>query len=69
MDLEYDPKEGFEFVKIYEALPDILGPQNAKKVTVQTCFLTLLHLANERDLKFCEQPESGDFTIFQEKVQ
>lgn len=63
-------KCGYRFGSIVEMLPDIVGESNSRKVSVQTCFVTMLHLANEKILKFYQKKEEGnDFFIERERVR
>lgn len=51
------------FGSIFSQMPEIVGEANSKKVSVQTCFVTLLHLANEKILKFTPVNSNKDFLI------
>ena len=63
-------KNGYHFGSIVEMLPEIVGESNSRKVSVQTCFVTMLHLANEKILKFSQKNEDGtDFFIEKERVR
>ena len=63
-------KCGYRFGSIVEMLPDIVGESNSRKVTVQTCFVTMLHLANEKVLRFSQKnEEESDFFIERERVR
>ena len=63
-------KSGYRFGSIVEMLPDIVGESASRKVTVQTCFVTMLHLANEKVLRFSQKnEEESDFFIERERVR
>ena len=49
------------FTEIYENLPDLMGLPKGKNLSVHSCFVTVLHLANEKGLKFLKYGE--DFLI------
>ena len=53
-----------DFQKIYKALPELVGREGS--ISVQTCFLTLLHLANEQKLKFVSIEDGLNFQVFKE---
>ena len=62
-------KHGYTFGSIIQMLPDIVGETNSRKVSIQTCFVTMLHLANEKILRFSEmKEEQTDFFIEKEKI-
>ena len=66
--IEENKRCGYTFGSIIGMLPDIVGENNSKKVSIQTCFVTLLHLANEKILKFTSMDkENRDFFIEKEK--
>lgn len=51
------------FSDVYDKLPELIGMQNRNRVSLQTCFVTILHLANEKTLRFERTEEEGDFFI------
>ncbi|CAK74277.1 unnamed protein product (macronuclear) [Paramecium tetraurelia] len=58
---------GLEFNEINKILPKILKiPQSKGRVSIQTCFVTMLHLANEQGLKFIQSDTENDFVIQRE---
>ncbi|CAD8068697.1 unnamed protein product [Paramecium primaurelia] len=58
---------GLEFNEINKILPKILKiPQSKGRVSIQTCFVTMLHLANEQGLKFIQNDTENDFVIQRE---
>ena len=69
MNIEDDGPHGYSFGSIVNMLPEIVGESDSKKVTVQTCFVTILHLANEKILKLNTlHNQKNDFLIEMEKV-
>lgn len=57
-------KRNLQFHQIQTALPEIL--QTNGKVSIQTCFVTLLHLANEEGLRLMGNIDEDDFTVSKE---
>ncbi|CAD8098843.1 unnamed protein product [Paramecium sonneborni] len=58
---------GLEFNEINKILPNILKiPVSKGRVSIQTCFVTMLHLANEQGLKFIQNETENDFVIQRE---
>ena len=62
-------KYGYTFGSIMEMLPDIVGEANSRKVSLQTCFVTMLHLANEKILRLSPLDEEKDFFIEKDKTK
>lgn len=61
-------KTGLAFSTVTADLPKILQiPESKMKVSIQTCFVTLLHLANEENLKFLGFRDEQDFEIQKEQ--
>ncbi|CAD8092268.1 unnamed protein product [Paramecium sonneborni] len=59
--------QGLEFNQINQILPEILKmPTSKGRVSIQTCFVTMLHLANEQSLKFIQNNDENDFVIQRE---
>ncbi|KAL4482458.1 hypothetical protein ABPG72_001434 [Tetrahymena utriculariae] len=56
-------EEEIHFSDVYDQLPDLIGLQNRSRVSLQTCFVTILHLANEKTLRFERTQREGDFKI------
>jgi condensin complex subunit 2 len=50
------------FSKIYAALEGLMEKIKHRKISMQSCFLTILHLANEKNLTLKSQKD--DFLIF-----
>ncbi|CAK81641.1 unnamed protein product (macronuclear) [Paramecium tetraurelia] len=62
--------QGLEFNQINQILPEILKmPTNKGRVSIQTCFVTMLHLANEQGLKFIQNNDENDFVIQREATK
>ncbi|CAD8170330.1 unnamed protein product [Paramecium pentaurelia] len=62
--------QGLEFNQINQILPEILKmPTNKGRVSIQTCFVTMLHLANEQGLKFIQNNDENDFVIQREAIK
>ena len=60
-----DEEEPLAFSTVCEDVPDMIQGQKVK-VSVQSTFLTLLHLANEKGLRLVEEEGQDDFRIFKE---
>jgi len=56
--------EGMTFADICKQLPSFVGDQQNKNISVHSCFVTILHLANEKGLRFKKDPNG--FNIFKE---
>jgi len=52
------------FTDICENVTDIMGLGKPKSLSIHSCFVTVLHLANEKGLRFCKEGE--DFLIYKE---
>ena len=51
---------------VCEDLTNNILPQKQKGVSVHSCFVTMLHLANEKGLRFSKDEEN--FLIFKENA-
>jgi len=58
--------EGISFSDVCDRIPTIFGITKQANVSVHSCFVTLLHLANEKGLRLVKEGE--DFSIFKEVV-
>ncbi|XP_018366566.1 PREDICTED: condensin complex subunit 2 [Trachymyrmex cornetzi] len=56
-------KESKQFSDVYKALPKLLTKSNAEALSVPISFISMLHLANEKELKICSVPDMSDIII------
>jgi len=56
-------KESKQFSNVYKALPKLLTKSNAEALSVPISFISMLHLANEKELKICSVPDMSDIII------
>ncbi|KAL4470872.1 hypothetical protein ABPG72_016418 [Tetrahymena utriculariae] len=61
---EKEEMEQIQFTNMMSELPSMFG-ESAKRVSMQSCFITILHLANEQTLKLNNQ-DGEDFGITKE---
>jgi len=52
------------FSNIFQNINSVLETNKTKQLTVHSCFVTVLHLANEKGLKFLKNDE--DFLLYQD---
>lgn len=57
-------KEIVSFTDVCESVPSLIGGSKQKNVTIHSCFVTMLHLANEKGLRFVKEGE--DFFLYKE---
>ncbi len=55
--------EPLAFSEVCSDIPGLVAGQ-AKNISIHSCFVTILHLANEKGLRFA--PDGEDFRIFKE---
>mgnify|MGYP002621643837 CR=1 FL=1 len=53
------------FGDLVHELPYIMG-EAKEKASIHSCFVTILHLANEKNLRFLKVDSEDDFRIFRE---
>jgi condensin complex subunit 2 len=56
------PAKATNFISIVDSLPDYLPDQEIQNLSIHSCFITMLHLANEHGLLLTSKGEC-DFTI------
>ncbi|XP_011876858.1 PREDICTED: condensin complex subunit 2 [Vollenhovia emeryi] len=56
-------KDGKQFGDIYKALPKLLTKSNAEALSVPIAFISMLHLANEKELNVRSVPDLSDIII------
>ncbi|KYM97351.1 PREDICTED: condensin complex subunit 2 [Cyphomyrmex costatus] len=56
-------KESKQFSDVYKTLPKLLTKNNAEALSVPISFISMLHLANEKELKICSVPDLSDIII------
>lgn len=63
-----EPEEettGIPFQNLLNALPEDCAAAEREDISVQLCFICLLHLANEHNLRIQDCPTMDDLKIFQ----
>lgn len=53
------------FDNVVQGMDDIFG-EKSKEISIQTCFLTMLHLANEQTLQFDNYEDEDNFDIYRD---
>jgi len=61
------PEETITFSSVCEDIINFKGPHPYKNISIHSCFVTVLHLANEKNLRFANDGE--DFRIFREVAE
>ena len=56
---------GIPFQNLLNVLPDDCAAAEREDISVQLCFICLLHLANEHNLRITDCPTMDDLQIFQ----
>lgn len=51
------------FSNVYKTLPKLLTKSNAEALSAPMAFLSLLHLANEKELNLCSIPDMSDIVV------
>ena len=58
-------EEGIPFQSLLNVLPEDCAAAEREDISVQLCFICLLHLANEHNLRITDCPGMDDLKIFQ----
>jgi condensin complex subunit 2 len=56
---------GIPFQNLLNVLPEDCAAAEREDISVQLCFICLLHLANEHNLRITDCPTMDDLQIFQ----